>query len=153
MVDTTVVGTFDELVKYLGARRHTEYDPDEQTVLIATSHSELAGGKVLVKWDNDYPMVHITQPMICDVPGEHADNVARAICRLGYASSQGELRYDEAARTIFFRWSLAREKEGIHADQVLDLALGVAQAAQGLLPAMKAVAGGASVEESIDHGP
>jgi len=149
MADPTPVNSFEDLVKFLAAqKRIIEYDASEQALTMTTPEPELAGGKVLIRWDKDSPMVHIIQPMVSDVPGERGANVARAICRINNPNKIAGLGYDEGGGIIYIRFSLVRFKEGIRPDQVFNVARAVTQTAKELLPAMKAVAGGGSVDEA-----
>ncbi len=149
MADPTPVNSLEELVKFLAAQnRKIEYDPGEGALSMTTPEAELAEGKVLVRWDKDSPLVHVIQPMVYDVPGERAANVARAICRINNPHKIAGLGYDENTRVIYLRFSLVRRKEGIQPDTVWNVSRAVTQTAKELLPAMKAVAGGASVDEA-----
>ena len=149
MADPTPVNSLEELVQFLAAQnRKVEYDPGEQALSMSTPEPDLADGKVLIRWDKDSPMVHIIQPMVYEVPGERAANVARAICRINNPHKIAGLGYDENSRIIYLRFSLVRQKDGIRPDVVWNVSRAVTQTAKELLPAMKAVAGGASVDEA-----
>jgi len=149
MADPTPVNSLEELVKFLAAQnRKVEYDPGEQALSMATPEAELADGKVLIRWDKDSPLVHIIQPMVYEVPGERAADVARAICKINNPHKIAGLGYDENSRIIYLRFSLVRQKDGIRPDTVWNVSRAVTQTAKELLAAMKAVAGGASIDEA-----
>lgn len=149
MADPNPVNSLEELVKFLAAQnRKVEFDPGEQALSMSTPEPELADGKVLIRWDKESPMVHILQPMVYAVPVERAATVARAICKINNPNKIAGLGYDESTGVIYLRFSLLRHKDGIRPDTVWNVSRAVTQTAKELLPAMKAVAGGASVEEA-----
>jgi hypothetical protein len=149
MADPVQLASFQDLVQFFGTqKRAIEHDPNESALAIATAEPDLGRGKVIVRWDQEAPMLHIIQPMIDGVPGEHADAICRAICRINNPAKLAGLGYDENTRIIYFRFSIVRLKDGVRSDLVLNLSRAVTQSAKELLPAMRAVAGGASADEA-----
>jgi hypothetical protein len=153
-MDRKPVRSAEELVEFLVAqRREVEYDATQPALTLSTAEPELGEGRILIRWGMDAPLVQLIQPMLEGVPRRHAASIARAICRINCSHRIAGLRYNEEAGGIFLRFSLLRYQDTILANQVYSVANLVTLVAKDLLPAMKAVASGASVEDAVKLAP
>jgi hypothetical protein len=143
MAEPVQLHSFKEMVDVLAAqRRGVEYDETEQAATIATGEPDLYDGKIVVQWDAQEPFVHIIQPMLLDVPAEHADAVGRAVCRANVTTKVGALGYNEDMRLVYHKVSLVRMKDGVRSDYVVNISRALTQSAKELLPAMRAAVAG-----------
>lgn len=135
----SLVATYDDLVAFLTAEQAPfRHDPAAQVVQISIRSAPLEGFCYL-RWERQLPYIQIILPIITDVPADRAGEVIDALARVNHAIALPGFGYDFAKNFVYFRLTVAYEKEGVAGSLLRRMILSAVSNGRDFLTPLRAI--------------